>query len=119
MRNGISRSTLIILAISALSVGAAVAGGKGGGGTGGHINFGSGIQGESTHGSREGNIEIFSRSSPTGKPVHNVMTGNRVSQGNGGQKRVRGTSHLIVNYRHDKWAITPSLQLSTGSSHGK
>ncbi len=25
---------------------------------------------------------------------------------------------LIVNYRHDKWAITPSLQISTGSSYG-
>jgi hypothetical protein len=25
---------------------------------------------------------------------------------------------LILNYRHDKWAVTPSLQLSTGSSYG-
>jgi hypothetical protein len=25
---------------------------------------------------------------------------------------------LILNYRHDKWAVTPSLQLSSGSSYG-
>jgi hypothetical protein len=30
----------------------------------------------------------------------------------------RGRSRLILNYRHDKWAVTPSLQLSTGSSYG-
>jgi hypothetical protein len=25
---------------------------------------------------------------------------------------------LILNYRHDKWAVTPSLQVSSGSSYG-
>jgi hypothetical protein len=28
------------------------------------------------------------------------------------------TTALILNYRHDKWAITPSIQLAQGSSYG-
>jgi hypothetical protein len=99
MRNGISSSSFIILAIAVLSVGPAVAGGKGGGGGGGHLNVGGGIQGESKEGSRQGNIEILSRSRLTGKPVHKAWAGverDKVN-GSGTQTNTKRITNIRVN----------------------
>ena len=52
-------------------------------------------------------------------PVYNTLAGSRFTTGSNQSYIVPHVASLVLNYKHDRWNVTPTFQLQAGGEYGR